>query len=172
MTKETIFRKIRHGEKGRKYQINQNKMAKYKVHIIWAVIVVVALVGGIWYGKSSVASKAASATAARSGYGRTGAASGGFVSGQIISVSSSSLTISLANGNSQVVFYSGSTQIMKPTAVPASALAAGTRVMIGGVANSDGSLTAQSIQVTTGGGFSGGSGAAGGGAGAGTGSGQ
>ena len=29
-------------------------MKKYKVHIIWAVIVIVALVGGIFYGKSSV----------------------------------------------------------------------------------------------------------------------
>ena len=33
-------------------------MKKYKVHIIWAVIVVVALVGGIFYGKSSAASNA------------------------------------------------------------------------------------------------------------------
>jgi hypothetical protein len=68
------------------------------------------------------------------------------------------MTISLANGNSQVVFYSGATQVMKPTIVPASTLVAGTRVMIGGTANSDGSLTAQSIQVQTGSGFGGGAG--------------
>jgi hypothetical protein len=132
-------------------------MAKYKVHIIWAVIVIIALVGGIFYGKGTAASKAgtgSSASVARSGYARTGGA-GGFVSGQIISVSSSSLIVSLANGNSQVVFYSGSTQVMKPTAVPADTLMAGTRVMIGGTPNSDGSLTAQSIQVQTGSGFGG-----------------
>ena len=131
-------------------------MTKYKVHIIWAVIVVVALVGGILYGKGSVGGQTAArslASSTRSGYGR--AAAGGFVSGQIISVDANSMTVSLANGNSQVVFYSSSTQVMKPTIIPASDLTAGTRVMIGGTSNSDGSLTAQSIQVQTGTGFEG-----------------
>lgn len=135
-------------------------MKKYSVHIIWAVIVIVALVGGIFYGKSSVpsgtASRGAYASSTRGGFGR--AAGGGFVSGQIISVDSSSIMVSLPNGSSQVVFYSNSTQVMKPTIVPASTLTAGTRVMIGGTANSDGSLTAQSIQVQTGNGFAGGMG--------------
>lgn len=135
-------------------------MKKYSVHIIWAVIAVVALVGGIFYGKGSATSTASSArsfaSSTRSGFGR--AAGGGFVSGQIISVDTNSMTVSLANGNSQVVFYSSSTQVMKPTIVPASTLAAGTRVMIGGTANSDGSLTAQSIQVQTGTGLPGGTG--------------
>jgi len=131
-------------------------MKKYSVHIIWAVIVVVALVGGIFYGKSSAPSSTASrgsyASSTRSGFSRAG---GGFVAGQIISVDSSSMMVSLANGSSQVVFYSNSTQVMKPTIVPASTLTTGTRVMIGGTANSDGSLTAQSIQVQTGNGFAG-----------------
>jgi len=138
-------------------------MKKYKVHIIWAVIVVVALVGGIVYGKSSAGTQAAGrsfASSTRSGALRTGTG-GGFVSGQIISVDANSMTVSLANGNSQVVFYSSSTQVMKPTVVPTSALTTGTRVMIGGTSNSDGSLTAQSIQVQTGSsgsGFGGGAG--------------
>lgn len=125
---------------------------------MWAIVAIIALVGGIFYGKSGTSSTTARgsyASSTRSGAGRAGA-SGGFVSGQIISVDSNSLTVSLANGNSQVVFYSSSTQVMKPTIVPASNLAAGTRVMIGGTPNSDGSLTAQSIQVQTGNGFPGG----------------
>jgi hypothetical protein len=132
-------------------------MKKYSIHIIWAVIAIVALVGGIFYGKSGTASQAASgrsfASSTRNGIGR--AAGGGFVSGQIISVDANSMTVSLANGNSQVVFYSSSTQVMKPTIVPATSLTTGARVMIGGTANSDGSLTAQSIQVQAGGGFGG-----------------
>jgi hypothetical protein len=137
-------------------------MKKYVVHIVWAVVVIVALAGGIFYGKGSAASSAASArglyaSSTRNGLGRT-AAGGGFVSGQIISVDANSMTVSLANGNSQVIFYSSSTQVMKPTIVPASNLTAGTRVMIGGTSNSDGSLTAQSIQVQTGSGFFGSSG--------------
>lgn len=135
-------------------------MKKYLVHIVWAVVAIIALVGGIFYGKSSTASSAASArgpyaSSTRSGIGRT-AAGGGLVSGQIISVDVNSMTVSLTNGNSQVVFYSSSTQVMKPTIVPASNLTVGTRVMIGGTSNSDGSLTAQSIQVQTGSGFTGG----------------
>ena len=136
-------------------------MKKYLVHIIWAVIVIVALVGGVLYGKSSVASRRLqrSVTQARPAVVMpVQVAAGGFVSGQIISVDSNSMTVSLANGNSQVVFYSTSTQVTKPTIVSASTLVAGTRVMIGGTANSDGSLTAQSIQVQTGSGLLGGSG--------------
>jgi hypothetical protein len=133
-------------------------MKKYSVHIVWAVIAIVALVGGIFYGKGNATGTAitrgsfASSTRSRVGAG------GGFVSGQIISVDGNSMTVSLANGNSEVVFYSSSTQILKPTIVPASNLTAGTRVMIGGTSNSDGSLTAQSIQVQTGNGFPGGMG--------------
>jgi hypothetical protein len=133
-------------------------MKKYLVHIIWLVVAIIALIGGIFYGKGSASGQAAArsyASSTRSGASRTGA-SGGFVSGQIISVGADSMTVSLANGNSQVVFYSSSTQVMKPTIVPASDLTSGTRVMIGGTANSDGSLTAQSIQVQTGNGFAGG----------------
>ena len=149
-------------------------MKKYSVHIIWAVVVIVALVGGVLYGKSGAAGQASKGTptaTTRSGFARTGAG-GGFVSGQIISVGANSMTVSLANGNSQVVFYSSSTQVMKPTIVPASALVAGTRVMIGGAANSDGSLTAQSITVQAGSGFPGGPGNASGSRQSGTGSGQ
>ena len=139
-------------------------MKKYSVHIIWAVVVIAALVGGIFYGKgsatSSVAGRGSSASSTRSGFGRT-AATGGFVSGQIISVDADSMTVSLANGNSQVVFYSSSTQVMKPTIIPVSDLTAGTRVMIGGTSDSSGVLTAQSIQVQTGSGFTGGGNASG-----------
>jgi Domain of unknown function (DUF5666) len=148
-------------------------MKKYLVHIVWLVVVIVALVGGIYYGKSTAASAAgrfggAGASSTRTGFtGRGGAAGGGFVAGQILSLGAGSMTIQLANGNSQVVFYSSSTAVIKPEPAPVSSLMPGTMVMIGGTTNSDGSLTAQSIQVRTAGasGFGGG-GAAGSGAGA------
>ena len=133
-------------------------MQKYKVHIIWAVIAIIALVGGIFYGKSGASGSATSksvASSTRSGYAGRGMA-GGIVSGQIVSVDSGSMTVSLTNGNSDVVFYSSSTQIMKPTIVPATSLAAGANVMIVGTSNSDGSYTAQSIQVRGTGDFPGG----------------
>jgi hypothetical protein len=63
---------------------------------------------------------------------------------------SSSITLQLANGNSQVVFYSSSTPVSEPTTVSVSTLKTGTNIMVGGTTNSDGSLTAQTIQVRTG----------------------
>lgn len=136
---------------------------KYVVHIVWLVIAIVALVGGYFYGKSTVSSVAgrfggrglSSSTFA----GRTGGATGGgFVAGTVVSMSSDNMTIQLANGNTQIVFYSSSTAVIKPEPASVSDLTTGTMVMIGGTENSDGSLTAASIQVRTGagpGGFGG-----------------
>jgi cytochrome c-type biogenesis protein CcmE len=92
-----------------------------------------------------------------------GAAGGGLVTGTIATLGSSSITLQLANGNSEVVFYSTSTPVSEPTTVSANTLKVGTTVMVGGTSNSDGSLTAQTIQVrpagVTSGGYGVGSGA-------------
>jgi len=128
-------------------------MKKYLVHIVWAVVVIVGFVGGMYYGKATVSSVGGrgnfaglSSSTPGSFGGRTGAG-GGFVTGQVVSIDANSITIQLPNGNSQVVFYSSSTPVTKPTLASVSDLAAGTAVMIGGTQNSDGSLTAQTIQV-------------------------
>jgi Domain of unknown function (DUF5666) len=135
---------------------------KYKIHIIWFLAVVVAFAGGMYV--SSMNSSAANPNAAggvaaagrRGGFaGRVGTgtgaggfgAGGGFAMGQILSKDSDSFTVQLPTGNSEIVFYSSSTQIIKPTAVSADALTTGTNVMIGGSTNSDGSVTAQTIQI-------------------------
>lgn len=151
-------------------------MKKYQTHIIWFVIVVVAFVGGWFIGKGMASAASgrgafALSSSTRTGFtggGRAGGAGGGFVAGQIMSVSSSSLTISLPNGNSEIVFYSDSTSVIKPMPAPISSLTPGTMVMIGGTANSDGSLTAQSIQVRTASSTFGGGGASAGAAGGGS----
>jgi hypothetical protein len=130
-------------------------MKKYQTHIIWAIVVIVAFAGGWFIGQGTASGTAANrgafalSSSTRAGFaGRGGAgAGGGFVAGTIMSIGSSSLTISLPNGNSEIVFYSGSTSVIKPTPASVSDLTPGTTVMIGGMSNSDGSLTAQSIQV-------------------------
>ncbi|MGC9599224.1 MAG: hypothetical protein ABSE18_02450 [Minisyncoccia bacterium] len=123
---------------------------KYIVHIVWFVVAIVAFVGGMYYGKAtaspSFAGRGAFASSTRSGTGRTGSG-GGFVTGSIISKDAQSLTVQLANGNSEVVFYSSSTSVIKPSAASVSDLTPGTSVIIGGTQNSDGSVTAQTIQV-------------------------
>jgi hypothetical protein len=136
-----------------KIEIHKNiTMKKYTVHIVWLVVAIVALGGGYYWGKAGAAG-ARGAGRLAGAYGSStrsfagGAAGGGLAVGQISAIDSSDITLQLANGNSQVVFYSSSTQISEPTIVPPSALSVGTNVMVGGTTNSDGSLTAQSIQV-------------------------
>jgi hypothetical protein len=130
-------------------------MKKYSTHIVWAVIAIVALAGGFFWGKSAVAARGAgsfaggAASGTRGGFGGVarGGAAGGFVTGQITANDGTSLTVQLANGNSENVFYSSSTPVIKPSPASASDLTTGTMVMIGGTTNSDGSVTAQSIQI-------------------------
>ncbi len=129
-------------------------MKKYTVHIVWLVIALVALGGGYFWGKASaVPTRTGFAGAGTFGSSTRrlagGAAGGGFTTGQILTMDSSSITLQLPNGNSQVVFYSSSTMVSEPTMVSPSALKTGTMVMVGGTSNSDGSLTATTIQVRT-----------------------
>lgn len=140
-------------------------MKKYKTHIIWVLVVIVALIGGFFWGKASAGSARPTAFAGAGAFGASstrrfgggagggggaGAAGGGFVTGQIVSMSTDSFTLQLANGNSEVVLYSTSTPVTEPTTVSVNSLTTGTNVMVVGSSNSDGSLTAQTIQVRTG----------------------
>ncbi len=128
-----------------------------KVHVIWAVVAAIALAGGYFWGKASVPAAAVNAGGAYSGTAarRSGGGSANgqtFAAGQIAAMDATSITLQLANGNSEVIFYSSSTEVTKPTTVPVSALSVGSSVVIDGTQNSDGSMTASSIQVRPAGG--------------------
>lgn len=72
---------------------------------------------------------------------------GGSVNGEIISADGDSITVKLADNSSKIVLLTDQTQINKAETAAKEALTAGEKVAVFGQENSDGSLTAQNIQL-------------------------
>jgi hypothetical protein len=133
-------------------------MSTKKLTIIWVIIAIAALAGGFFWGKSAGGSSSTagraeagrfafgSSTTAFAGRGAAGAV-GGFTTGQVLSINANSLTLQLANGNSENVFFSSSTQVIVPQPTSIASVQTGTTVMVSGATNSDGSVTASTIQL-------------------------
>ncbi|HSW96665.1 MAG TPA: hypothetical protein VLF89_02455 [Candidatus Saccharimonadales bacterium] len=81
------------------------------------------------------------------GFKRFGGQNGSAIRGEIISVSDTSITVAQRDGSSKIILLSGSTNISKAAAGSKSDLIKGTQVMAVGTTNSDGSVTAQLIQL-------------------------
>lgn len=69
------------------------------------------------------------------------------VNGEVISVDDKSITVKLQDGSSKIIFLSDATQINKADQASKSDLSTGTKVAVFGQTNSDGSVTAQNIQI-------------------------
>jgi len=123
------------------------------------VIAVVALGIGFYGGTTYAASHpargafAAGAAGGRTfGAGATGAArgtrtGGGVATGTVLSVDANGITVKMANGSSEIILTSPSTTIAKSTSGTMSDVSVGASVIVTGTPNSDGSLTASSIQL-------------------------
>lgn len=74
---------------------------------------------------------------------------GGFrpVSGEIIRADETSITVKLPDGGSKIILISGKTSINKTEEGSTADLKTGERVSVFGTENSDGSVTAQNVQI-------------------------
>jgi hypothetical protein len=131
----------------------------------WVTLVVVAVIfaGGGFFGGIKYQAAKTPAVAARTGSfaggagaaggfarrGAGGAAAGSFVNGQVLSSGSNSITVKNMAGGSQIVILAPSTQYRKAVDGSASDVTVGSMVTVTGTTNSDGSLTAQSVQIRT-----------------------
>jgi len=78
---------------------------------------------------------------------RGGRAGGGLTSGEVISKDEKSVTVKLRDGGSKIIFFFDSTEVGKFTSGTVTDLEIGKMITINGKTNSDGSVTADSIQI-------------------------
>ena len=72
---------------------------------------------------------------------------GGLINGSIIAKDATSITVSLRQGGSKIVFYDSQSEVGKTVLGSADDLAIGKNVMVSGKTNADGSVSAQTIQI-------------------------
>ena len=74
-------------------------------------------------------------------------ARGGLTAGEIVSKDDKSITVKLPDGGSEIVFLSDTTEVVKTASSTVSNLAVGDTVTVMGPPNSDGSITARTIEL-------------------------
>ncbi|HUY62874.1 MAG TPA: hypothetical protein VMV50_03780 [Candidatus Paceibacterota bacterium] len=115
------------------------------------VVAVVALAIGLGIGYY-VPHGAAAATPSGGFAGRTGSftrggAGGGFLSGIVAKEDSGSITLNMSDGTSRVVLVTPDTTVSKSVDGTLSDVAVGSNIIVSGTTNSDGSVSANLIQV-------------------------
>ncbi len=125
-----------------------------KVLTVWVIIAVVLC--GISFYAGDKHGQSASQTIADAGRGNfqggQGGAGGnrrfgGNANGEVLSKDASTMTVKMRDGSTRIVLYSTTTQVFKSTASTPDDVTVGETVSVMGTANSDGSVTAQSIQI-------------------------
>ncbi len=123
--------------------------SKVIVSVVIILVAIGAFFGGIQYQKST---SSAGGQFQRGYFGQRFGANAQAVRGQVINVdtANNSISIQKRDGSSAIVLYSSSTSINKAVAGTSADLKNGEQVNVVGPANSDGSVTAQIIQINPG----------------------
>ncbi len=130
-------------------------MNKNTIMIIAAVLIALAAVGGflggMQYQKGNTSSNLTQGGNGtfRQRSGMMGQNGQNFrpVRGQVLSLDSNSLTVKLLDGSTKIIILSGNTAFLKAAKASQSDLKTGDTVNVIGTQNSDGSLTAQDVQI-------------------------
>lgn len=118
-----------------------------------ALVGTIAFFGGMKYAESKNPRRQFSVTGLQNvggqfrANGQGGQRGNGFVVGEVLAKDDKSITVKLPDGGSKIIFFSDSTEIMKSVNGATSDLEIGKTVNVNGSSNSDGSITAQSIQL-------------------------
>jgi hypothetical protein len=133
-----------------------NKKIVLPFALITIVLCVLSFYGGTQYSANQKASGLAQFAGGQPFGGaatdapRTGAMRGGgsgMVSGEILSVDATSITIKDRTGGSRIVFLGTSSEVMKSVTGTIADLTVGTNVITNGTPNADGSITATTVQI-------------------------
>lgn len=133
---------------------NPNKLILTLVAAL--VIAGAGFAGGMTYAKATV--KGGSQFARGAGAGGPGGAAGrtsgfrannmnGVVAGTVIASDDKSVTVQLRDGGSKIVYFSAKTQVLKSVDGAITDLVKDANVTVIGTAGTDGTITAQSIQI-------------------------
>jgi len=122
--------------------------------VMFILLVIVgggAFYSGMKYQQTKTPSRqfGANTNGATRGSGAGGASRMGFrpVVGEIVSSDDKSITVKLQDGSSKIVIIPDTASINKATSATKADLSTGTKVMVTGQSNPDGSVTAQNIQI-------------------------
>src|ERR1035437_6371095 len=125
-------------------------MNKNTIIVAAVVLVIVAAAGGFFAGLMYQKNQTPTlGTTIRGNFAARAGQNTAFrpVRGQVLSMSDTTLTVKMSDGSTKIVVLSSSTAFMQSTKAALTDVKAGDTVNVVGTANSDGSVTAQDVQI-------------------------